>query len=179
MLDDNLTRTTNSVQPQDHRAVISMDRPEDDINFITLHNILYYLYTGCVNLRFESAKYPHKKTSHPPGYPLQPDPFELYKNAKKFLIKPLSDYCLQYLEVSLTPRNVIKRLFREDGVLKYYDEIAKLYVKYVLANFDEVKKCEDWVQVRNFEESDPEVRELNRKILFDIIDKLTYPQSSA
>jgi len=29
-----------------------MNAPEDDVDFVTMHNILYYLYVRCVNLPF-------------------------------------------------------------------------------------------------------------------------------
>ena len=38
------------IEESDTRQVIYMDDPKDKIDFVRLHNILYYLYTGCVNL---------------------------------------------------------------------------------------------------------------------------------
>ena len=106
-----------------------MGDDEDDIDFVTLHNILYYLYTNCVNLRLGNHEYPRNKTSHPPGYPSRPDAFKLYKSSKKFLVTSLSDYCFKYLKATLSAFIVSERLFRQDCELRGHDELKEMYLE--------------------------------------------------
>jgi hypothetical protein len=123
-----------------------MDDPADGIDFVTLHNIIYYLYTVCVNLRVGGEKYPPNKTSHPPGYPDAPGALHLYKNAKYVLLS-LSAYCLRYLSATLMPFDVAERLFCEEGEVLHHDEIRDLYLEYLSAHEnDKVKKSEGWQQ---------------------------------
>lgn len=155
--------------------VIYMDDPADDIDFVTLHNILYYLYTNCVNLQLDSEEYPPIKESHPPGYPERPDPFELYKSAKKFLLTSLSDYCFNYLKGSLTAPNVSGRLFRQDCELRDHDELRDLYCEYLLTNYDKVKKTDGWRTVVSGKvEVDISVRIFHKELLLEITERLTY-----
>jgi len=152
-----------------------MDDPADEIDFVTLHNILYYLYTGCVNLRVGGAEYPPNKTSHPPGYPDAPGALQLYKNANKYLLSSLSAYCLRYLRATLTPSNVAERLFCEDGEVLRHDEIRDLYPEYLLTKYEKVKKSYGWQRVvRDELEVDVSIREAHRSLLLDITQKLTY-----
>jgi hypothetical protein len=157
------------------RLVIRLDDSEDDIYFVTLHNILYYLYTNCVNLRLGRDEYRPNQTSHPLGYPDRPDPFELYKSAKKFLMTSLSDYCFKYLKVSLTSSNVTRRLFSRDCELRDHDELKDMYVEYLLENYDKVKTTEGWRKVVfEDEDVDSSVRTFHKELLFEIMERLAY-----
>jgi hypothetical protein len=154
---------------------IFMDDPEDDIEFVTLHNILYYLYTGFVNLRVGSEEYPRHKKTHPLGYPGRPDPFELYKSSKKFLLSSLTDYCLRYLKKSLNNSNVVERLFRPDSELRSHEELKDLYRDYLLTNYDKIKETKGWRSVVcGRDDNDPEAREFHNELLFEITERLTY-----
>jgi hypothetical protein len=167
--------STSKTDYDEGRLVIYLDDPEDDIDFVTLHNILYYLYTNSVNLRRGSDEYPHNKESHPPGYPDHPNPFDLYKSAKKYLLTSLSDYCYNYLKSTLSKHNVTKRLFRPDCELRDHEELKDLYMEYLQKNYDKIKTTEDWQAVVFDEEDvDASVREFHKELLFEIIKSLTY-----
>jgi len=168
-------RGRSSVNNEDGRLVIRFDDPEDDIDFITLHNLIYYLYTGCVNLRVGTVEYFRKETCHPPGYPEKPDAFDLYKNAKKYLLPKLSDHCFRYLTATLSVSSITERLFRDDDELANHDELKKLYLDFLLNNFTEVKKTEQWRNILNGEEEkDRVVRKFHQSLVVDIFDRLIY-----
>ena len=75
----------------DTRQIIYLDEPADDIDFVTLHNILYFIYIGCVNLPLLEED--QIEEPFPEGYPDEADPFRLYKNADKFLLPALKERC--------------------------------------------------------------------------------------
>src|SRR5271154_5538462 len=54
-----------------NQQLIDLDEEVDDIDFVTLHNILYYIYTGCVNLHYKSKDLEFPRV--PEGYPAKPD----------------------------------------------------------------------------------------------------------
>jgi hypothetical protein len=152
-----------------------MDDPEDDIDFVTLHNILYYLYTNCVNLRVGTDEYRPNKTSHPLGYPDPPNAFQLYKNAKKFLLPSLSDYCIKYLKACMTASNVTRHLFRPDCELRQHEELKDVFMEYLLVNYDKVKTTKGWRKVVfEHEEIDSSVRAFHKELLFEIMERLVY-----
>lgn len=171
------TKDVNLPEPtcEHSKVVVHLDDPEEDIDFVTLHNILYYLYTKCANLRLGRNEYPPNKKTHPPGYPDRPDPFELYKSAKKYLLTSLSDYCFKYLKATLTDGNVVERLFRQDCQIRNREELRDLYLEYLMTNYDKVKKTEDWRRVvlgdENFDHS---VSEFHKELFFGITERLTY-----
>jgi hypothetical protein len=117
-----------------------MDDPDEGIDFATLHNILYYIYTGTVNLHVRSKK--DVKIPVPEGYPEEPDPYRLYRNADKFLLPSLKGHCYKYLKYGLTPENVADRLFHEE--CEHHEALQTLYLEYAIANFGKVKITEGW-----------------------------------
>jgi hypothetical protein len=123
---------------------IHLDQEKDDIDFVTLHNILYYLYTGCVNLPFTVCPGDAERYVDPPGFPDPADPFLVYKNAKKFLMDDLAHHAFEVLRETLTPANVIERLFGGPDDLRLCDELVNMYIDYLVANHEAVKQCGDW-----------------------------------
>lgn len=117
-----------------------MDDPADDIDFVTLHNILYFIYIGCVNLPLPKEEQPEEP--FPEGFPAQPDPFCLFRNADKFLLPSLKERCLFNLEHGVTPENVADRLFHPD--CQYHGELKEFYFNYLVANYDLVKETNGW-----------------------------------
>jgi hypothetical protein len=131
---------SRSAEISDGRQVIYMDDREDDIDFVTLHNILYFIYIGCVNLplpREDQINEPF-----PEGYPEEPDPFCLFRNADKFLLPSLKERCLFNLEHGVTPENVAERLFHPD--CQYHGDLKGFYLDYLIANYDVVKDTDGW-----------------------------------
>lgn len=133
-------RTTDDAQIY-LRPKIRLDSPDDDdIDYVTLHNILYYLYTGYVNLvpRFI------RNISHPEGFPEEANASSLYRNADRFMLWALRERCYKYLKATTDASNVAERLFHKD--CEYYLRLRELFLKYLVANFEEVKETEGWLK---------------------------------
>jgi hypothetical protein len=124
----------------DDREVIYLNDPADDIDFVTLHNILYFIYIGRVNL--PSSKEETDGETLPEGYPDEAEPFCLFRNANKFLLPELKEWCLFDLEHGITPENVAERLFHPD--CEHHEEMKELYFNYLIANYDKVKETQGW-----------------------------------
>jgi hypothetical protein len=146
-----------------------LDDPADDIDFVTLHNILYFIYIGCVNLPFPQGSEPDDPL--PEGYPDEPDPFHLFRNADKFLLPALKERCYFHLEHGVTIKNVAELLFHPDCA--QHPELKEFYFNYLIANYDEVKETEEWERVVcNCEDISPSVVEYRMRLLFDITKEL-------
>jgi hypothetical protein len=146
-----------------------MEDPEDDIDFVTLHNILYFIYIGCVNLPLPERDDDDEPL--PEGYPAQPDPFLLFRNADKFLLPSLKERCLFNLQHDITSANVAERLFHPD--CEYHEELKDLYFKFLVANYDEVKETVGWERaVCNLDDVSPSTVRYRARILFDISKKV-------
>jgi hypothetical protein len=157
---------------EDSRKTIYLDDPEDDIDFDTLHNILYFLYTGCVNLHV--GGFGRGKTV-PEGYPVEPDPFKLYRHAEKLLLTSLSERCLLYLKTSMSPLNISERLFC--GEVEHYDGLREMYLQYLLANYNEVKATKGWSDIiTNAADATPSTRHYQEQILLEITKRLSVSQ---
>ena len=153
----------------DDRQVIYLDDPADDIDFVTLHNILYFIYIGCVNLPFTEDE--SEDDPLPEGYPDEPDPFCLFRNADKFLLSSLKERCYFHLECDVTPQNVVERLFHPE--CEHHEELKDLYFDYLIANFEEVKETNEWEHVIcNDEDVSPSFARYRARLLFDISKKL-------
>lgn len=140
------------------RQVIHMADPEDDIDFVTLHNILYYIYTGTANLHI---RHEDDGISFPEGYPAEPDPYRLYRNADRFLLPSLKERCYTHLKHGVTPESVSERLFHKE--CEHYEELRSLYVEYIIANYDKVKGTVGWKQAVCHDDDDEEFS-LSRQI---------------
>ena len=135
-------------QSYDDRQVIYLNDLDDDIEFVTFHNILYYMYTGVVNLhlqRIEDAGY-----DFPEGSPEEPDPFSLFLNADRFLLTGLKDVCFRHLVYGVTIENVAERLFHRD--CERHQELKDHYFSYLVDNFDKVKETPGWKQAMTYED---------------------------
>src|SRR5436190_1339993 len=110
------------------------------MDFVTLHNILYYIYTGIVNLHLPQE---HQEDSpFPEGYPDQADAYCLFRNADKFLLPSLKERCYYHLKNGITPELAVERLFHKECA--HHEDLKTLYLKYVIANYDKVKRTESW-----------------------------------
>ena len=147
-----------------------MEDPEDGIDFVTLHNILYYIYTGCVNLHLHQEG-PHDY-EFPEGYPSEPDPYLLFRNADKFLLLELKDICSRHLEHGVTTENVSERLFHGD--CEHHENLKTVYLEYLIKNYDNVKLTEGWKRVFDNEDDVlPSVVSYRMGLLFEISQRLT------
>ena len=82
-------------EANDDRQVVYMDDPEDDIDFVTLHNILYYIYSGSINMHIKREG--DQDYEFPEGYPEESDPFCVFRNADKFLLTSLKELSYRHL----------------------------------------------------------------------------------
>lgn len=147
-----------------------MDDPKDKIDFVTLHNILYYLYTGCVNLHLGD----HGIISLPKDYPDVPDAFTLYQVADKLLLDSLKHRCFRYLETSMTPFIISERLFNSD--LEHFNELREMYLDYLLQNWNEVKGSQGWEDiVTNKQDVGLTARTYQESTLLEITKRLEPP----
>lgn len=131
-------------------VVIFLNTDDDEEDFITMHNIIYYLHFGCLNFAFPwVSSLPPEIHEHqlPEDFPKEADPVALYKASKKFIIPHLTIHCLRYLKRTLTPSNILERLFEGDGDLRFHDELVEMYFQYLLDNYDTVKGTDSWNEV--------------------------------
>jgi hypothetical protein len=159
----------------DSRLVLYFNSPHDDIDFTTLHNIIYYIYTKSVNLRARGRRLlPAHDTTLIPGHPHPADAFDLYHNSKKFLLDPLTDYCFEFLKRSTTHVNVTERLFRSDAELRHHDLLRKMYLDKLIVDYDDIKESDHWREIMcNELEVSSEAREYHEILLFEISRRLT------
>lgn len=143
---------------------------EDDLDFVTLHNILYYIYTGTVNLHLRHQQ--EDDISFPEGYPDEPDPYALYRNANKFLLTSLKERCYTHLKHGVTPENVAERLFHKE--CQHHEELRTLYLEYLVANYDKVKVTEGWKRAvcNDDEEVTLSVIKYRNRLFYDISQKV-------
>jgi len=159
----------------DPRLVLYFNTPHDDIDFITLHNIIYYIYTQSVNLRARGRRLlPSHDTTLIPGHPHPADAFDLYRNSKKFLLDPLAEYCFEFLKRSTTYLNVMERLFRPDAELRHHDSLREMYLDKLIGDYDSIKESDHWREIMcNELEFSSEARGYHEILLFEISRRLT------
>jgi hypothetical protein len=149
--------------PSDDRETIYFDDPIDDVDFTTLHNILYFIYIGCVNLPLPTED---QADPLPEGYPEEACLFRLFRNADKFLLPTLKEHCLYNLRHGITPENVAERLFHPD--CQYHSELKDLYFQYLVANYDEVIGTEGWEHALCNDEVSASTRSYRNRLFLEI-----------
>ena len=156
----------NNDQP--NRTIIRVE----DIDFTTMHNILYYLYTGCVNLHH----YYHNvlgqcEEVEPDAYPNEADALQLYHAANQFLIEDLETRCYFYLSSTCTLENITQRLFN-NAKCTHHEKILNMYLDYVIKNFDSIKMSKEWEEtLRNMKDSSPELLAHQTEMLLKITQR--------
>lgn len=174
-------RSTKRHRPEVDETVegpinIHLEVEKDDIDLATLHNIIYYLYTGCVNLGWERVceEDAHRYEPFPSGLPVRADPFLLYKNAKKFLIDDLAQHTFEVLREELTPEHVVERLFTGQDDLRFCDDVVDMYVDYLVRNYEKVKALEWWKDTEwDGAECGAEISKFRFSLLRRIMQQLT------
>src|SRR5271154_4299951 len=73
----NLANTSGHSLAFSDIQIIELDCQRYMIDFITLHNIIYYMYCGLVNLPIPNSI----ETYNSKGFPEIADPFALYRNS--------------------------------------------------------------------------------------------------
>ena len=131
----------------------------------TLHNLLYYFYTGQVNLPVQGS---------PTDYgncPAVSDPFELYRKAKKYQITDLSQRCYFYLISTLNTTNICSRLL--NLWITSYPELKEAYISFLVEHFAIVQHSDEWIKFEKYawEPTNPE-SDLHVQLLADISEKM-------
>lgn len=166
--------TDETIEPggdetNDDRQVVYMDDPEDDIDFVTLHNILYYIYSGSINMHIKREG--DQDYEFPEGYPEESDPFRIFRNADKFLLTSLKELSYRHVIYGLTHENVAERLFH--SACQHHENLRDGCLEYLLANYDKVKETEGWKRVANYNDDVPiSVIKYRMGLLFEISKKV-------
>ena len=114
----------------------------DDVDFITMHNLLYFLYTGCVNLH-NNPDSVQDDLRNPDGYPDAVDAFSMYRAANMYMLAELEDRCYRYLVSTCSPENICERLLG-NSAWKNYDKIRNSFLEYLIQNYNTVKVSKEW-----------------------------------
>ena len=117
----------------------------DNFDFTTIHNIIYYLYTGRVNLHHSPETHKANAISIPDGYPDPVDPFQLYIASNRYLAKYLQKQCYEFLVKTCTPENICGRLF--NIACLPHEDLTKEFLDYLIDNYQEVKFTEGWTKL--------------------------------
>lgn len=139
----------------------------DDIDFGTFHNLLYFLYTGNINLQDqrEQINWPSEE---PKGYPQdEVSPMALFQAADMYLIAPLRQQCFRYLVKTCTINNISSRLF--DISVQPFADLQKEYMGYMVKNFDKVRTTKEWREaIQKMKSGSAEELEYQHGILLEI-----------
>jgi len=121
----------------------------DDLDFITMHNLVYYLYTTTRHLSMhDSDQNPSPyDISVLKGYPDEVDPFQLYIASNMHLEEFLEAQCFQYLVRTCTPENICDRPL--NIAYRPYNRLIKEYLRFIVDNYYEVKFTKGWSRVYN------------------------------
>jgi hypothetical protein len=113
----------------------------------TLHNLLYYIYTGKVHLHLDQfcGNCGCLRNS---VCPQVKNPFELYRIALKYQFEMLAARCFHYLFSTVTPINIYERLVSlwPHSSLRG-EELRVFYLDYLVENFNVVKERDELISV--------------------------------
>lgn len=119
----------------------------DDFDFVTVHNLLYFIYTDRVNLRYDRDETESDTFFEAEGCPAPADMFTIYRAAHMYLLERLERRALRALANTCTTVNICERLFNID--FKPYDDVKKEYFQFIIENYDEVKETKEWEGLMN------------------------------
>jgi hypothetical protein len=140
----------------------------DDFDFATMHNLLYFLYTGYANLHYRPTTHDEHFEGLPLGYPPPVDPFTLYQAADMYLVEALKERCYRYLTLTCTTQNICQRLL-ENSACNHYEGLSKFYFEFIVKNYDAVKKGKEWERIfLSMKESPPELFDYQVRKLLEI-----------
>ena len=142
----------------------------DDVDYTTMHNILYYLYTGRVNMHLSR----HVEEETPNGYPDAADSFLLYRAANMYMLEGLEERCVHYLRSTCTPENIIERVF-DNPECGHHDRIRELYLEYLYNNFEGIKKTKEWEEMLvNMKDCSEGLLAYKSRLLFEITSRMSF-----
>ena len=94
-----------------------------DFDFHTIRNLVYFAYTGHVNLQ------PNEKRAEETSCYKEVEAFSLYKAAHMYGIKTLEHRCFVYLCATCTTSNILSRLLNPE--IEDYEDLEKCYIEFL------------------------------------------------
>jgi len=163
-----------STEERDQQSILEID----NVKFTTMHNIVYYLYTGKVNMHYsanDDGSYfdPSYTFTPPEGHPPAADPFELYLAANMFLLEEIEHRTERYLRLTCSVENILSRL--GDVRLEPYDALREFYIEFVARSdiLDVVRKQPAFKELVEGVDEIPEKSNYRREIIHQLFMKLS------
>jgi hypothetical protein len=137
----NLVKTSLS----GNRKVISVR----NARFTDYHNILYYIYTGSLNLRFP----PSGKEARPlsssgwdvaPGFPRPANANEIYRLAGMMGLVELQTRAYHYLMSTCSVENIFDRLFDPYCKSTTHAAVRSVYQNFLASNWTQIRQSGQW-----------------------------------
>lgn len=111
-------------------------------DFVTIQNLVYFAYTGQINLHHHVDGRKSRESSWPP----ETDAFSLYKAAHKYDIKKLEDRCFAYLCATCTTSNILSRLLNRE--IKHYEDLERRYLQFLCRRGRDVRNKMDELNIK-------------------------------
>ena len=131
-----------------------------DDDFDLFHNILYYIYTDCINFASDLM------SSGRRDVPKFCAPEDIYTLADRLLMEGLKTKALKFLQFTCTATNIIPRIMSKFADL--HEDVANVYETYFRSNWGAIKCTAEFDQF--FDDMDAEYNEISR--IFEKFRKL-------
>jgi len=133
------------------RALLSGNRkviPVLNARFTDYHNILYYIYTGSLNLRYPKdgprPATPLNTWDTAPGFPRPANPNEIYRLAGVMGLMELQGRAHHYLSSTCSVDNIFDRLFDPYCKAPTHAPVRSVYQKFLARNWEVVRASGQW-----------------------------------
>ena len=123
-----------------------------DDDFDLFHNILYYIYTDCINF---SSDLTWSDGVHSPNLC---SPEDIYTLADRLLLDGLKAKALKFLKLTCTVTNITPRIMSKFADL--HEDVANMYDSYFQSNWGAIKCTKEFEQF--FDNMDGDCEELAR-----------------
>jgi hypothetical protein len=133
------------------KALLSGNRkviPVLNARFTDYHNILYYIYTGSLNLRYPKdgprPATPLNTWDTAPGFPRPANPNEIYRLAGVMGLMELQGRAHHYLSSTCSVDNIFDRLFDPYCKAPTHAPVRSVYQKFLARNWEVVRASGQW-----------------------------------
>jgi hypothetical protein len=123
-----------------------------DDDFDLFHNILYYIYTGCINF---SSDLTLSNGLHSPNLC---SPEDIYTLADRLLLDELKAKAVKFLQLTCTVTNITPRIMSKFADL--HEDVASMYDSYFRSHWEVIKCTTEFEQF--FDDIDGENEEISR-----------------
>ena len=144
-----------------HQSLLSGNRkviPVTNARFTDYHNILYYIYTGSLNLRYPPSKdlRPVSSSAATPGvtngyawdaFPRAANANEIYRLAGVMGLTELQTRAYHYLMSTCSADNIFDRLFDPYCKATTHAPVRNVYQQYLARNWDTIRGSGQWAQL--------------------------------